>query len=82
MTMRASDVADRPDRYEIAMEVLVAGAVDCISLYPLAADANLHHAEAYDRALRLYRACQYGEDTPENQALAEYRAKEADRVDT
>lgn len=74
-------MADRPDRYEIAMEVLVAGAVDCIGLYPLTADTNLQCAEAYDRALRLYRAIQYGEDTPENPALAEYRAKEVEHAD-
>ena len=73
---------DRPDRYEQTMEKMVVGAVDCISLYPLTADTHLHRAEAYDYALRLYRAIQYGEDTPANQALAEHRAKEADRVDT
>ena len=38
--------------------------------------------ETLDEVLRLYRAVQFGEDTARGAALAEHRAKEADRVDT
>jgi len=73
---------DRPDRYEQAMIAMIADADDVVTEYPRSAAGYADRRDTLDEALRTYRATIYGEYTERGAALAEHRAKEADRVDT
>lgn len=69
----------RPDKYEHAMIAMIVDADDVATEFPNAT-YYAERRETLDEALRLYRAIQYGEDTERGQALAEYRAKEAEHA--
>ena len=72
-------MAGRPDRYEQAMVAMI---VDDVATKFNGLTYYADRRDTLDEALRLYRAVQFGEDTARGAALAEHRAKEADRVDT